>query len=225
MIASSTTGKNQDHDLLCSICKQDCQNSDINGNDDILFSKCVKIMHDDLAVSFEYLRLNSPADQVLCKFRSFFRYTLKKDSELFWIDSVSKQRTVVTPSKLAKCFFDSLKRWLYTIPDTVSIVDLEQYIASQLESIRNNDGLDASYDELDSYPILEKTISTDCPECGKKVVITLDEGDLETIASGARMIHKAVEHESVEGIHVVNLFIDSEYKIRRKHAMKLVKAL
>jgi hypothetical protein len=69
-----------------------------------------------------------------------------------------------------------------------------------------------------------KYLETKCPQCKEILNIKLDENDLESIANGIHLLHKIVEHGMGVSSHAIDLYIDSDFNVRRKSTVKLVRA-
>ncbi|MFW9993740.1 MAG: hypothetical protein ACFFD4_16970 [Candidatus Odinarchaeota archaeon] len=212
--------------VFCLLCHENCDKFTISEIDRILFDNSLKILQDDLTAFFEYLRLHSPLEKVICNFRSFIYQVASEKKQLQWHDRKEKRFLSIPPSVFAKYFVRELKRWKYDIPKDFSPIAVEQALGMiDIRQDRNIQNSAGSFDRLlgaqNSYRFLE----TDCPLCGEVLKTELDDNDLENLKNGSRVLHKAVKHGSSTNSHVVDLYIDSDYNIRRIHAAKLVKAL
>ncbi|MHA2298999.1 MAG: hypothetical protein ACXAEU_21150 [Candidatus Hodarchaeales archaeon] len=256
--------------VICGICHYNCEGLEILEFDQELFEQCLKIMQDDLAAFFDFLRLNSPVDRVVCNVRNFVYYVVTEGKQFKWYYWKEKQLVTITPIAFLKHFKKALARWHLNYPAGLSLKLIEEVLRQKRAEqglieerslkrwlgelpLRDNDtnsrkqiektaishkkeGVRASIssqviqqplDHKDFTPAinLAKKLETECPVCGKRLLIKLDDKELNDLLKGGRLVRKAVEHVTKNDSHVVELFIDSQLKIRRKNALKLVKAI
>lgn len=210
-------GKTADKDglnVLCRLCEKKCADKDRQHHEvkPKLFSDCIKIMLDDTGVFFEYLRLKSPAGQTICSIRSFFHYAITNRILFIYHDRKMNTNEIIPPISVINCLKEAIIRWGFKIPLDFNFEPLEMLLTRS-----KNLNTDPSNPR--------RNIVTKCPQCGDPLKIALNDIDIEQLSKGSRYIHKIVEHGKEDNIHGVNIFIDSEYRVRRKSAVQIVKSI
>ncbi|MFW9991870.1 MAG: hypothetical protein ACFFD4_07400 [Candidatus Odinarchaeota archaeon] len=119
-------------EVFCTICKSGCVEQEQLESDHVLFEQCLMIMQDDLSAAIEYLRLNSPLDQVICNIKNFIYHVIKEGKKLEWYDKRAKKMVNIPPEAFTTHFRLALKRWRYELPERKVFDDVEEVLAAGL---------------------------------------------------------------------------------------------